>query len=224
MCENLLSVILPAYNAERYLEEAVSSVRRQRWVGETEILLVNDGSADGTAALAERLGLRVLNKERGGAASARNGGILASRGAWILLLDADDVLCDGALEALCRPFGERPETAAVFGRAEDFLSPELTPEQRSGMKVRDGGYDGVLPGCSLIRRTVFDAIGLFDESLKSGETVDWMMKLRASGLQTVKLDTVTLRRRLHLTNTGRVDPRQEMLNYAALLRKRMKKP
>ena len=223
MNENLLSVIIPAFNAEKYLEEAVNSVRRQRWIGEMEILLVDDGSADGTVALAQKLGCKVMKKEHGGAAAARNVGIRTSSGAWILLLDADDRLCDNALEALYQPFEKSPETSAVFGRAEDFISPELSLEQSSGLKMREGSYEGVLPGCSLIRRSTFDGIGLFDESLKSGETVDWMMRLRSSGMETVKIETTTLCRRLHLSNTGRVNPRQEMMNYANLLRKRMKK-
>ena len=224
MDEKLLSVIIPAYNAEKYLEEAVSSVRAQHWEGETEILVINDGSTDATAEVGGKLGCFVLNKERGGAASARNTGIRVSGGAWMLLLDADDMLCPDALKSLYQPFTEKPETAAVFGRARDFISPELASEQQNVLQTRDGSYRGILPGCSLIRRKVFDQIGLFNESLQSGETVEWMMKLRSSGLETVMIETITLNRRIHLTNTGRVDRRQEMRNYAALLRKRMNMP
>lgn len=222
MDEKLLSVIIPAYNAERYLEETVLSVRKQRWEGNTELLLVNDGSADRTEELAERLGCTVLNKEHAGAASARNAGIRASNGAWILFLDADDTLHPDAVDELYRPFLNDPTTAAVFGRALDHVSPELTPEQRSKLKKRDGSYGGILPGCSLIRRKVFDQIGLFDESLQSGETVEWMVRLRSSGLKTAEIEAVTLNRRLH-PDAGRPDPVQQMRNYALILRKRMKK-
>ncbi len=223
MNENTLSVIIPAYNAGKYLGDAVASVRAQRWAGRVEILVIDDGSSDSTAAIAEGLGCRVIGKERGGAASARNMGVRGTAGEWILFLDADDVLRPDALEALYAPFKEQPETMAVFGRAADFVSPELTEAQKSSLKTREGSYDGVLPGCALIRRSVFEQLGLFDETLKSGETVDWLMRLRASALATAKIDAVTLDRRLHLTNTGRFNRREEMLNYAALLRKRMKK-
>ena len=83
----------------------------------------------------------------------------------------------------------------------------------------------MLPGCSLIKRQVFETVGLFDDTMKSGETVAWLLKLRDAGIKSVQLPTVTLTRRLHLTNTGRTQQKQEMANYAALLRKRMmKKP
>ena len=239
-----LSVIIPAWNAEAYIEEAVGSVRAQDWEGGMEILVVDDGSSDASADKAEALGCRVFQKEHGGAASARNLGISRANGTFILLLDADDMLLPGALKALAAPFaagsgaaslasdggeilrpsGKRPETAAVFGRAVDFISPELTEEQARALVPRKESYGGVLPGCSLIRKEVFDEIGLFDETLKSGETVGWMMKLRESAFVTENIDAVTLRRRLHLSNTGRVAPRQELQNYAALLRKRMKRP
>ena len=217
----MLSVIIPAFRAEKYLTEAVKSVRSQSWPGTLEIVIVDDGSDDGTLALARELGDVVRTKARGGAASARNMGLRAAGGDFLFLLDADDRLTPGALEGLYAAFRARPELIACFGRARDFISPELTQEQRKGLRVRSGSYGGVLPGCALLRRKVFDTVGLFDESLSSGETVAWMMKLRESALPAASLELVTLERRLHLSNTGRVDPKREMRSYAAILRKRM---
>jgi glycosyltransferase involved in cell wall biosynthesis len=217
----ILSVIIPAHQAEKYIAQAVDSVRRQAWTGETEIIVIDDGSTDGTAAAARVLGVQVLQKNQGGAASARNMGLRAATGQLILLLDADDVLTDGALHAMYAALGEGAD--AVFALAEDFISPELTEAQKAELRPRPAPYGGVLPGCSLIRRQVFDAIGLFDDTMKSGETVAWQLKLRDAGIKTVQIPTVTLKRRLHLTNTGRVQQKQEMANYAALLRKRMKR-
>lgn len=111
---------------------------------------------------------------------------------------------------------------AVFGKAQDFISEELTDEEKAKLKPRDGAYSGRLTGCSLIKKEVFDIVGTFDESLKSGETVAWMMKLQESKIPIANIDDVVLKRRLHLTNTGRLKPQEEMKNYALLLRKRMK--
>lgn len=217
-----ISVIIPAHQAEKYIAQAVASVRSQNWPGEIEIIVIDDGSADNTAAIAESLGVRVIRKAQGGAASARNEGLRAAAGEFILLLDADDMFTPGSVEAMYAAM-EQNDADAVFAMAEDFLSPELSDAQKAELKPRAAAYGGVLPGCSLIRRRVFDTIGLFDDTMKSGETVAWLLKLRDAGIKSVQLPVVTLRRRLHLTNTGRVQQKQEMANYAALLRKRMMK-
>ena len=217
-----LSVIIPAHQAEKYIAEAVDSVRNQNWGGDTEIIVVDDGSTDGTAEKAAGLGVELLRKPQGGAASARNMGLKAARGELILLLDADDVLTEGALESMYSALCAQ-DAQAVFAMAEDFISPDLTQEQKAQLLPRTGSYGGVLPGCSLIRRSVFESIGYFDDSMKSGETVAWQLRLRDEGIKCVQIPVVTLRRRLHLSNTGRLQAKQEMQNYAALLRKRMKK-
>lgn len=219
-----ISVVIPAYQAEKYLPEAVMSVRSQNWNGGFEIIIADDGSDDGTFGLAQKLGDTALTGQRRGAASARNEGIRASSGELILLLDADDVLLPGSVSRMQSLLEQNLEAAAVFGLVQDFISPELTEEQRGGLRMRQGYYGGILPGASLIRKSTFDKIGYFDETLKNGgETVAWMIKLRDSGLPTIDLNEPVLKRRLHLTNTGRVNPQQEMQSYAAILRQRMRK-
>ncbi len=218
-----LSVIIPAYEAENYIAQAVDSVGRQKWAGEMEIIVIDDGSSDRTAQAARGPGVQVLRKTQGGASSARNAGLRVAKGELILLLDADDVLTDGALNAMYQALSESG-AGVVFAMAEDFISPELSDSQKAALRPRPNAYGGVLPGCSLIRREVFETVGMFDDTMKSGETVAWQMKLLDAGIRTAKIPTVTLKRRLHLTNTGRLRQKQEMADYAALLRKRMKKP
>lgn len=222
MCRSV-SVIIPAYESENYIAQAVDSVVRQKWAGEMEIIVIDDGSSDRTAQAARRPGVQVLRKARGGASSARNAGLKAAKGELILLLDADDVLTEGALNAMYQALCESG-AGVVFAMAEDFISPELSDSQKAALRPRPNAYGGVLPGCSLIRREVFETVGMFDDTMKSGETVAWQMKLRDAGIRTAKIPTVTLKRRLHLTNTGRLRQKQEMADYAALLRKRMKRP
>ena len=99
-----LSVILPAYNAEKYLEKAVRSVQSQTF-SDWELILVNDGSRDGTPALCDRLAegdsrVQVIHQENRGLSAARNAGMAAARGDYFAFLDADDYLAPAAYEKL----------------------------------------------------------------------------------------------------------------------------
>ncbi len=221
--KNKLSVIIPAYNAGKYLKQAIDSVKKQKWNGTTEIIVIDDGSDDNTLKIANENADIVLSQNRNGAASARNKGIKKATGNFILFLDADDVLTENALEKLYEPFEKDKELMISFSKAEDFITPEIPEEEKKKLKIRKEPYGGVLPGCSLIRKKVFDDIGLFEENFKSGETVSWQIKLREEKIKSKNIDYITLKRRLHMHNTGRVNHKEEIKNYAEILRRRMKK-
>ena len=173
---NNLTIIIPAWQAEKYIEEAVATVRSQSWDGKREIIVCDDGSTDQTASKAEELGCKVLRLEHGGAAKARNAGLEAAAYDYVYFLDADDRVAEQGLEKLIRAM-EETGADAVFGKAEDFISEELTAEQKAGLAPRTGSYGGVLPGCALLKKRIFAQTGVFDGSLKSGETVAWMMPI-----------------------------------------------
>lgn len=218
-----IAVIIPAWNASEYLAQCVEALNTQTLDAQLHIILADDGSTDGTVALAESLGLTVIRLNHGGAAHARNAALKLVDAPFVYFLDADDVPSGDALEKLAAPLLADPQLGAVFSKAEDFISPELTQEERSRLQTRPAPYSGVLPGCSLIRSEVFAKIGYFDENLSSGETVAWVMKLRDAGIKTLQLEDVTLRRRIHRNNTGRRDAKGEAANYAAILRARLLK-
>ena len=219
-----VSVIIPAYNAEKYILEAVFSVHSAFGSGiiPYEIIVVDDGSADATSACLTGSGVNLVSRNNGGAASARNAGLKISSGDMIAFLDADDVYEPGALRLLSQNMVEQ-NADAVFAKVMDFVSPELLEVPGLQLPVRKQPYSGMLTGASLIRRQVFDEIGVFNENLPSGETVEWMMRLRDSGLRTVQLEQTVLKRRIHLSNTGRLQRTKEMKSYAAALRIRNKK-
>ncbi len=104
-CETDVSIVVPAYNAAAYIEECIRSAEEQQTNGTFEIIAVNDGSKDNTSDVLDKLDkeiprLTVINKENGGAASARNAALDIAKGRYILFLDADDKLLPGALDAL----------------------------------------------------------------------------------------------------------------------------
>lgn len=95
-----LSIIIPAYNAEAYLPQCLDSILAQEHLG-CEVIVVDDGSTDGTAALLERYpDVKVVHQENRGMSTARNRGLDEARGEYILFVDSDDLLTDGALETL----------------------------------------------------------------------------------------------------------------------------
>ena len=227
-----VSVIIPSYNAGTYLAQAVSSVRKQQtgFPLDTEIIVIDDGSSDGSVeqlqglAAAERtLGsdLWILRQNHQGAAAARNYGMRKAKGDWLLFLDADDVLMPDAIESFCQGLLQNEDAMIALGMAEDFVSEELDAKQADGLSKKEFPYSGVLAGCCFGKREAFLEIGFFDTSLKAGENVDWLARLRNSGLNTVQLDVVTVSRRIHLTNTGRIYIKEQMQDYATIIRRRL---
>lgn len=104
--EKLVSIVIPAYNAESYLDECLASCTRQNLPPEKyEIIIVNDGSTDGTLEIAERWAaeqhnIKVISQENKGLSVARNAGIDASAGKYIMLVDSDDTIAENCLEGL----------------------------------------------------------------------------------------------------------------------------
>lgn len=127
MTEPLISIIVPAYNAEKYIEDCVASMSLDVHP-EVEAVLVNDGSTDSTAVLCERLArkysaVKVVNKENGGSNSARNAGVRNSNGSWIWFVDADDILRPDALDNLKLAIEADP-TQLLHFRIEPFEEGE----------------------------------------------------------------------------------------------------
>lgn len=214
-------MIIPARDAGKYLRECLESLfaALPRHM-DSEVILVDDGSEDQTGALAASFGCTVLRQEKLGAAAARNRGVGKACGEHVFFLDADDLLCDGALDASLAALREDAALLAVFTQAVDFVSPELSPEAQKRFVPRTQAYSGCLPGCGLFRRAVFARVGLFDETMLSGETVAWLLRLRDSGVKSLSLEKISLRRRLHPDSTGAKHGAMERKDYLTILRKR----
>jgi glycosyltransferase involved in cell wall biosynthesis len=205
-----VSVVVPAYNAERYVAEAIASALVQR-LPHDEIVVVDDGSTDGTAAMVEAFGDQVVlvRTERRGPGAARNAGIARARGTLLAFLDADDVWADGALEAWRRELAGSEQPDIVRGLVRQFASPEFRGA------VPDGASPGLCPGAAVLTRRAWDAVGAFDEQLQAGEFLDWLLRARALGLGEVVLSEVVLWRRVHESNHTRV---AQLGDYARVLK------
>ena len=208
-----ISVIMPTYNRARYLGEAIRSVLGQTW-SDLELLVVDDGSTDGTRALVEAIGderVRYLPQSHRGIGAAMNTGLRAARGEYVARLDSDDVWLPDMLEATCSVLELRPEVDIAYGKGQAMDARGRPLRQTLGMLERFPGdpfrsmlYDDFTCNVAmLVRRACFEQYGFFDESLVASE--DWDMWLRLSRhCAFAFVDRVLVRFRWHDGNlTGR---------------------
>jgi len=223
-----IAVVIPCFNAERYLAAALESVLCQS-LPPAEILVVDDGSSDGSCQVAERYAPRVrcVSRQNGGVSSARNAGISLTRAKYLLFLDADDLLLPDALETLALTLAAKPEAGVAFGLFEPFeeQSGKVLPpppyisqqiEKVPHVPLPGGGYlftenlfspllrGSFIPmGGTMVRRRVFEKVGSFDEEFRVGEDRDlWLRATVVFPFVCVK--RVVMRRRLHDSNlTGK---------------------
>ena len=226
MTRPLISVMIGVYNAERYLAEAIESVFAQSYQP-LELIVVDDGSDDGSGDVARRYGdaLTYARQKNAGNGSARNHAVRLASGQLFAFLDADDRFVPGKLERQFAALDTDPTLDVVFGHVREFISPELTDAQRATVRPpAPQPLPWPAPNLMLIRRESFARVGPFSERVKVGVTVDWYARAVEAGLRSAMLPEVVLERRLHLTNNGlrERDSRQQYLHVlkAALDRRR----
>ena len=212
---NKISVIIPLYNCEKYIGEAIESVKKQAQL--IQIIVVDDGSTDSGPRIAEESGAIVIRQQRKWTAAARNAGISAADGDFVFFLDSDDLLCENAFSALTAEFDI--ETDVVYGMISEFISAELADNEKQKLRPRTEPYFGQFQGSALIRRRVLDLIQ-FDETLKTGEGIKFTQSVREN-FRVKQMNILATRRRLHINNLGRTEKQQEMKDYISVIRERL---
>lgn len=198
-----ISVIVPVYNGERYLAEALDSALVQTHPA-AEVIVVDDGSTDGSAAVAERYGSRVRleRQPHGGIGAARNHGLSVARSEYFAFLDADDLFPPDRLAVMMAGFEADPSPGVVAGLVQQFLSPELAEELRERIRCPEGLVPGRVSTGMLVRRDVFGKTGLFSTDGLVGVDMRWYMSLQEGGVCLRDLNHLVLLRRLHDRNNG----------------------
>ena len=120
-----VSVIIPAYNAARFLADAISSVFAQSH-SHIQTVVVDDGSTDDTADVVRHYAVSYIRQQHSGIAAARNTGVLAARGSLLAFLDADDLWTREKLARQINLLAQRPEVQLVAGRVEQFYDEAYT--------------------------------------------------------------------------------------------------
>ena len=196
----LLSVIIPAYNAADFINDAIRCIQEQDYP-KLEVIVVDDGSTDATREVmaGRHGGIRYVRQENQGAASARNHGLRLARGSLITFLDADDVWTPDALKLLTQHLHDNPRTGVVLGRVQyTRLLTDSTGKHR--MEAFGDPCISFSLDAGVFRRQIFERVGAFDASLHSSEDVDWFMRTREAGVFIDVLDAVVLFYRRHGRN------------------------
>lgn len=190
-----VSVIIPAYNAETYLADAIESILVQNY-HLLEILVVDDGSSDRTAEIAKEYGdrIRYIYQKNAGPAAARNAGIKLASGEILGFLDADDLWSKNCLSALVNAFLENPSLQIAQGLIQELQLSEAKFEETTP------AYHYINLGSALYRRDVFDKIGHFDETMRYGEDVDFFLRAWENNISKKLIKSVSLFYRKHEEN------------------------
>lgn len=193
-----VSIVIPCFNAVRTLAETMASAQAQTF-GDFEILAVDDGSTDTTRALLEAMGrdeprLRVIAQANTGLAGARNSAIREARGAFIALLDADDLWDPDYLETHLANLADAA-TGVSFSRLRyiDMQSVPTGAETRpklSGLAPADFLRSNPCTSLIVARREVFDEVGLFNATMRRVEDQEWLFRVAVNGWKMQGIDRV----------------------------------
>ena len=193
-----ISAIIPVYNNEAFIAEAIDSVLAQEPCP-CELIVIDDGSTDQTAERVAEYGDRVryIRQDNQGPAAARNHGLREAKGDLVALLDADDLWAPGKLAAQLRYLDAHPEVAAVIGKIQHFIQDgaEATADYRQEWLENDlvGYHFGTL----LARKSVFERVGGMNSEFKYTDDVDWFLRLKDQKIELGIVDQVVMLKRLH---------------------------
>jgi glycosyltransferase involved in cell wall biosynthesis len=222
MIKSLVTVVIPVYNGEKYLEEtllsALASIQNP-----LEIIVVNDGSTDNSLAIASKFAknhpiIKIVNQQNAGISAALNAGCQASNGNYLFPLGADDLISQNYLSEAAKILDQQPSVKVVYCNAEKFgnfgrKEWVLKPFSRNLL-----ARDNMIFACSLFRKSDWKAVSGFSEDMKMGrEDWEFWIKMLKNGGDVVKLPFTGFFYRIHegskRKKTGTNQKKRERIAY-----------
>jgi len=200
----LISIVMPVFNGESFLAEAIESVLAQSYQN-FELIVVDDGSTDLSAHIvqsfrAQSTKIQLLKQVNQGVTAARNRGILAGTGSYVAFLDQDDVWMPTALHYHLEANDEDPNLGYTLSHLECFLAENCQLPAWFGIQSVGVPQVGYMPGTLMAKRVVFDELGLFEQQYTVSSDADWFARAHDSKVKIGIVSQVTLRRRIHHQN------------------------
>jgi len=218
----LVSIVIPCYNQGKYLEETVQSVLASTYKP-LEIIIVNDGSKDDSLTIAQRLAekhseIKVMDLENGGVAKARNTGIRAAKGTYILPLDGDDLISPEYLEKGVETLRCNSNVKVVYCQAVKFNESGQKPWNLKPFSRNQLARDNMIFVAALFRKSDFLDIGGFSEDMSMGrEDWEFWIKMLKNGGDVIQLPFIGFYYRLTPTSkrkkTGTNQKKRERIAY-----------
>jgi glycosyltransferase involved in cell wall biosynthesis len=196
----LISVIIPVFNCEKYIKYALESIFKQGYPN-FEILVINDGSTDRSVEIVEELNIigsrniKIISQKNQGPSAAKNTGIRQANGSIIGFLDSDDLWTDKHIEYML-PY---LENEGMFDAVKGNIVNIKVIEDRI-YEISDKYYHQTVIGAGLYKASVFENIGLFDETMYHGEDADWINRFNLGAYKEKKVNETTLLYRKHENN------------------------
>lgn len=205
MSSQKVSVIIPVYNGEKFIGDAIKSVLNQKY-DPIEIIVVNDGSTDSSESIIKEFGNKVIYAERdnGGPPAARNTALEYATGEFLSFIDQDDIWHPHKLGIQLSIFKKFRDLSLVIGFSMKYKFNSIDEIDEDAQK--EFTTLELLLGSSLVKRKSFESVGSFDPDLLSGDDTDWFLRARENQLPIYVHRDLVFFHRLHETNfTKRAD-------------------
>ena len=203
----LISVIIPVFNGEKYLGEAIESVLVQT-LKPLEIIVIDDGSEDYTYKVANKYArhIKFYRQPRSGVGSARNRGIKLARCNFIAHLDHDDLWEKHKLWVQLEAFQKNNDLEIVGCLMKSFYSSELSPEEKEKVFCPLDPMPSFSASAILVKKNAYHRIGFYMEGINKSSDLDWFIRAREAGIKEKMINKVLCYRRIHKSNTGLRNP------------------
>lgn len=208
----LVSIIVPTYNSESFLNECLESIQEQSFC-DYEIINIDANSTDRTIEILKSFPkIRIIKQTGAGLAAAWNQGILASNSKYISFLDSDDWWNPNCLQLHVASLTNKPNLRYSIGKV-NFFSED--PEQSTyGFKssLLSKSHHALMPGCFMGERSLFNDLGFFDESLIVASDIQWFHDLKVSNIPYTRIEENLLNKRIHSNNLSYTSSKTDTYN------------
>lgn len=198
--KGLVSVIIPVYNGQPFLSDAIASVVEQDY-RPLEVIVIDDGSTDSTAQIAQRFPeVRYFYQSNQGHGSAKNTGIEKSRGEFLAFLDADDWWTPNKVSIQVGFLQAHSQVGYVLSHMKMILEPGVQIPSWVRPEFLHQPVRAYIPSSFMVRRAILNQVGVFDPGYTAGNDSDWFLRAQDVGIQRTLLPDVLLFRRIHEKN------------------------